>query len=87
MPLAMSRPCRDLTRFVAGSMRQARLEVTLNKWVTSVGSLKKEKNQLLVLPPSKDKAAGGSQANRLQTTLLLLLEPGSPGPEQAFWWG
>lgn len=54
----------------------------LNKWVSSVGSLKKE-DQLVVSPLSKDEAAGGSGANRLQTTLLLLLQSGSLGPEYA----
>lgn len=58
----------------------------LNKQVSSVGSLKKEENQLVASPPGKDEAAGGSWTNRLQTTLLLFLQPGSPGPEQAFRW-
>lgn len=51
----------------------------LEERVSSGGSLKKrkEENEAAVPGLSKEEAAGGSRASRLQTTLL----PGYPGPE------
>lgn len=96
LPLAMSWPCRDLTRSTAAldlltpcqacpkTPRGAVQDCWTNGPLLQETLKKKGRKSVSHLPPSEHEATGGSWTSRLQT---ILLQPGSPGRGQRLWRG
>lgn len=95
LPLAMSRPCRDLTRSTAAldlltpcqahpKMPRGAVQDCWTNGPLLQETLKKRDENLLVISPSEQEATEGSWTSRLQA---ILLQPGSPGRGQRFWRG